>query len=672
MSTKEKEHFKENSPFYFPLEVSPRKGRLPISREDYENKPSGDIFGKIQDAGMKWNHESVNQPEFLIMSTAGGLKNGDETLALGMHSGHFELGDAAKVAANAFKMRSSKPYYVSVSDPCDGRTQGTTGMMNSLAYRNHAATVLGDLSRSLPNRKGVMGIATCDKGLPAMMMALANESHLPTIIMPGGVTLIAKGIKDLGSVQALPSLVSHDEISLEEAQTQGCASCGTPGGGCHFLGTAATSQVVAEALGMALPHSALAPSGGKIWYALAEDTAIALIHLAEKHIMTREIITEDAIYNAMVVHAAFGGSTNLLLHVPAIAHAAGVPMPTREDWIKINRITPRLVNVLPAGTYSTAHVYAAGGVPEVMVHLRTLGLLRENCLTVTGKTLGENLDNWEQGNKMFPWEANNKGNRREQVRFNLQAFNPNAHPDKVILPPEEAHKANMKSTLTFPSGNLAPEGSVIKSGAIAPELIDESGIYYKKGMAKVFVSESSAIRSINQGEVKPGHIVILMGTGPSGTGMEETFQVTGALKQLSFGKEIALITDGRFSGVSTGACIGHVGPEALVGGPISKVQDGDIIEIRIDCDNLTGSINLIAACTDPDRELNEAEVAELFAVRSPHPQLRPHPELPDDIKIWAATQSGIWKGCVQDADRILKIMKAGLKALTLDSSPVKG
>ena len=663
MSNKDKEHFQENSPFYFPLEVTPRKGRLPISREDYENKPSGDIFGKIQDAGMRWNHIDVNQSEFLIMSTAGGLKNGEETLALGMHSGHFELGDAAKVAASAFKSRSTKPYYVSVSDPCDGRTQGTTGMMNSLAYRNHAATVLGDLRRSLPNRKGVMGIATCDKGLPAMMMALANEADLPTIIMPGGVTLIAKGIKDLGSVQSLPSLVSHREISLAEAQSQGCASCGTPGGGCHFLGTAATSQVVAEALGMALPHSALAPSGGKIWYALAEDSALALVNLAENNIYTSQILTQDAVFNAMVVHAAFGGSTNLLLHIPAIAHAAGLKMPTREEWENINRQTPRLVNVLPAGKYSTAHVYAAGGVPEVMLHLRKLGLLKEDCLTVTGKTLGENLDVWEQGGKMYAWEAENKRDRRKQVRFNLQTFNPDAHPDKVILSPEAANKANMKSTLTFPTGNLAPEGALIKSGAIAPEMIDDNGIYYKKGVAKVFVSEANAMKAINHGEVKPGQIIILMGTGPSGTGMEETFQITGALKQLSFGKEIALITDGRFSGVSTGACIGHVGPEALVGGPIGKVQDGDIIEIKIDCDNLSGSINLIASHSNPNVELSEAEIAELFSNRLPHPQLRPHPELPNDIKIWAATQSGIWEGCVQDADRILKIVKAGIEAL---------
>ncbi|MBX2841368.1 MAG: dihydroxy-acid dehydratase, partial [Flammeovirgaceae bacterium] len=404
------------------------------------------------------------------------------------------------------------------------------------------------------------------------------------------------------------------------------------------------------------------PSGGKIWYAIAEDTALALVNLAKNNINTNQIVTQDAVYNAMVVHAAFGGSTNLLLHVPAIAHAAGLKMPTREEWEKINRQTPRLVNVLPAGKYSTAHVFAAGGVPEVMLHLRKLGLLKEDCLTVTGKTLGENLDVWEQGGKMYPWETDDKSNRREQVRFNLQEFNPDAHPDKVILSPENAKKENMKSTLTFPSGNLAPEGAVIKSGAIAPEMIDDNGIYYKKGAAKVFVAEADAIKAINQGEIKPGHIIILIGTGPSGTGMEETFQVTGALKQLSFGKEIALITDGRFSGVSTGACIGHVGPEALVGGPISKVQDGDIIEIKIDCDNLGGSINLIATHNDPSAELIEDDIAKLLSNRSPHPQLRPHPELPNDIKIWAATQNGIWEGCVQDADRILKIMKAGMNA----------
>src|SRR5207248_392062 len=263
------------------------------------------------------------------------------------------------------------------TDPCDGRTQGTPGMMDSLPYRNDAAQVFRRLIRSLPTRRGVIGVATCDKGLPAMMMALAAMRDLPCVLVPGGVTLPPEEGEDAGKIQTVGVRFAHGKITLREAAEMGCRACASPGGGCQFLGTAATSQVVGEALGLSLPHSALAPSGQPIWLDMAVRSARALVRLESRGITTRQIVTDKAIRNAMVVHAAFGGSTNLLLHIPAIAHAAGLRKPSLTDWIEINRKTPRLVSVLPNGPvdHPTVRVFLAGGVPEVMLHLRELGLL---------------------------------------------------------------------------------------------------------------------------------------------------------------------------------------------------------------------------------------------------------------------------------------------------------
>ena len=269
--------------------------------------------------------------------------------------------------------------------------------MDSLPYRNDAATVLRRLIRSLPRRSGVMGIGTCDKGLPAMMMALAGAKNLPCILVPGGVTLPPTDGEDAGKVQTIGVRYAHGTLSLEEASELGCKACGSAGGGCQFLGTAATSQVVGEALGLSLPHSALAPSGQAVWLDLAVRSARALEQLAKRGITLEQILTPGSIRNAMVVHAAFGGSTNLLLHIPAIAHAAGLARPTVQDWIEINRKVPRLVDALPNGPigHPTVQVFLAGGVPEVMLHLRELGLLDESCMTVTGQSWGEVLEGWK-------------------------------------------------------------------------------------------------------------------------------------------------------------------------------------------------------------------------------------------------------------------------------------
>ncbi len=611
--------------------------------------PSGNLFGLTQNVGMGWSPSALGGPQYVIVSTAGGIRDAEgRPVALGYHTGHWEIELLVRRAAETLKGQGAIPFAAFCSDPCDGRTQGTTGMFDSLAYRNDAAIVMRRLIRSLPTASGVLGVATCDKGLPATMLALAGTKSLPGVIVPGGVTLPAVGAEDAGQVQSLGARFAQDLVTLDYAAEMGCRACGSSGGGCQFLGTAATSQVVAESLGMALPHSALTPSGEPSWFELGQRSAWALIRLHAAGIPLARILTAEAIENAMVVHAAFGGSTNLLLHIPAIAHAAGIAQPTVEDWIRVNRATPRLVDALPNGPrgHPTVQVFMAGGVPEVMLHLRRLGLLKERVLTATGDTLGTSLDWWESSQ------------RRERARSRL-ASGGRVSPNDVIMSPDAARRAGLTSTVIFPVGNLAPEGSVIKATAIDRSVVGDDQIFRHRGRARVFVDERDAIRAVKgvvrEGEraIETGDVIVLIGNGPSGTGMQETAQITTALRYLPWGKHVALVTDGRFSGLSTGACVGHVGPEALVGGPIGKVRDGDLIEIVIDRNTLEGSVNLVGVNGQP---LAPDEIDRTLRERPPHPGLAPHEKLPDDTRLWAALQrasGGTWAGCVYDVDLIV-------------------
>lgn len=628
-------------------------GSLPLTDEMLRTWSSGDLFGLTQSAGMGWAPKDLLGDQYLILSTQGGVRaeNG-EPVALGYHTGHWEVGLQVKAAANVFSDAGCVPFAAFCSDPCDGRSQGTDGMFDSLPYRNDAAIVMRRLIRSLPRRKGVMGIATCDKGLPAAMIALAGMQHLPTAIVPGGVTLPPVEGEDAGKVQTIGARYSQGEISLEQASLEGCRACGTPGGGCQFLGTAATAQVVAEALGMTIPHAALAPSGAEVWLDAARATANALREMVRTGMTTADIITEDALHNAMVMHAAVGGSTNLLLHIPAIVHAAGVRRPNAEDFRAVNASVARFVDVLPNGPkgYPTICLFLAGGVPEIALHLRRMGLWRTSARTITGMTWDEVLDRWETSE------------RRELVRRRLTECE-GIDPDQVIIPPAEAKRQGLTSTVCFPIGNLCPEGSVIKATAIDPTVVDEDGVYRKRGPARVFTSERAAIAAVKNRDVKAGDIMVLIGRGPLGCGMEETYQITSALKYLPWGKEVALITDARFSGVSTGACIGHVGPEALAGGPIAKVREGDLIEIIIDRVNLDGQVNLIGTS---QQELAPAEALALLDSREPHPDLAEDPKIPDDTRLWAALQQvggGTWGGCIYDVDKIIETLKAGQAAI---------
>ena len=619
------------------------EGALPLTEEMLRERPSGDIFGMTQNAGMGWRAAELGRKQFLILSTQGGIRAEDGTpIALGYHTGHFEIGLLAQAAAKEFKELGALPFAGTCSDPCDGRSQGTTGMFDSLAYRNDAAIVFRRLVRSLPTGSGVMGVATCDKGLPAMMMALAGTPDLPTILVPGGVTLPPEEGEDTAVVQTIGARFSHGILSLEEAAEAGCRACASPGGGCQFLGTAATAQVVGEAMGLSLPHSALAPSGEPVWADMATRSAKALWTLEERGLKTTDIVTNAAIRNAMVVHAAFGGSTNLLLHIPAIAHAARLRRPSVEDWIDVNSRVPRLVSVLPNGPvhHPTVRVFLAGGVPEVMLYLREMDLLDLNELTVSGQTLGQNLDWWKSSE------------RRQRFREILQQQD-GIDPDEVIMSPSKAKERGLTSTVTFPRGNIIPEGAVIKSTAIDPSVVDDDGVFHMEGPARVFTSEKAAISAIKDGRIQAGDIMILTGIGPMGTGMEETYQVTSALKYLPFGKQVALITDARFSGVSTGACIGHAGPEGLAGGPIGKLRDDDRIRIVIDRNTNMGSADFVG---ENGRTFDGEEGSEILAKRSSRDDMAPNPDLPDDTRLWAALQGlsgGTWGGCVFDVDAVV-------------------
>ena len=614
-----------------------RTGSLPFTEEMLRNSPSGDLFGWSHNVGMGWRPDLITSDQVLILTTAGGIREDDgRPVALGYHTGHWEVNLVAKEAAIDFKKNNWIPFAGHCSDPCDGRTQGTTGMMDSLPYRNSAAEVLGRLIRSLPTARGLMGVATCDKGLPAMMMALAESKRFPGILVPGGVTLPPDRGEDAGTVQSIGSRFSHGEISLKEAAEAGCVACASSGGGCQFFGTAATSQAVAEALGIALPHSALAPSGEEVWLEMGRTSSRALRDMVKNGLALNHILTPGAFKNAMLVHAAMGGSTNLLLHLPAIARSAGLEAPSLEQWLEINRLVPRIVDVLPNGpnNFMTVQVFLAGGVQEVMLHLREMGVLDLSCLTVTGKNIDQNLDDWQ------------KSERRTRFKEILYTKD-GVDPEDVIMSPDKASQKGIARTLAFLSGNLAPQGAIVKSTSISPNLYSSSGNYYHEGRARVFYDESSAIaavKSTGDQRVLPGEVIVLLGRGPMGAGMPETAQITSALKYTKALSENALITDGRFSGFSSGPCIGHIGPEALSGGPIGKLIDGDQIKIEINKDNCVGRIDYIGD-------------VEAFQKRPMNPNLREDPNMPESVKLWAALQNtggGTWGGCVPNVGEIIK------------------
>lgn len=609
------------------------QGSLPVTPEMLIERPTGDLFGWSMNAGMGWDISTLGRKEFLILSTHGGIRAADGTpIALGYHTGHWEVGLLMEAAARELKARGAIPFAAYCTDPCDGRTQGTNGMFDSLPYRNDAATVFGRLIRSLPTCKGVLGVATCDKGLPAMMMALAGAHNLPCVLVPGGVTLQAEDSEDAGKIQSAGARFARGQMTLQEAADALCRACATPGGGCQFLGTAATSQVVGEALGMSLPHSALSPSGHPIWTDMAVRSARAAIEMEKQGTAMRHVLTAASVRNALVVHAACGGSTNLILHLPAIAYAAGLQRPTVDDWARVNRQTPRLVDSLPNGPkgHPTVQVFLAGGVPELMLHLRRMGLLETDALTVSGHKLGAVLDWWEQSE------------RRVALRKLLKERD-GVDPDDVIMDADGARRRGLTSTVTFPKGNLAPGGAVIKSTAIDPSMVDASGVYRHVGPARVFLTERAAIKAIKGGEIRrrcaSADVPRSDGHGHGGNFRDHGRAEVSGFRQACGGADGRAFQRGFDWRVHRAH---HAGGSRR--GPIGKLREGDLIEIVIDRVKLEGTVNLLAG----DAEL---------AARPLRDDLAADPDLPPQTRLWAALQNasgGTWGGCVFAVDDIVK------------------
>ena len=529
-------------------------------------------------------------------------------------------------------------------------------MMDSLAYRNEAASIFRRLIRSLPGRKGVLGVATCDKSLPAMMMALASMRDLPVAIVPGGVTLPPEQGEDLGTIQSVGARFAQGEVTLDYARQMTCRACAGAGGGCQFLGTAATAQVVAEALGLTLPHAALAPSGQEIWLDIARRSARALRRLSQQGLTAGRILSNASIRNAMTVFAAFGGSTNLLLHIPAIAFAAGLDRPTIDDWNMVNRKTPRLVDVLPNGPvgHPTVRAYLAGGVPEVMLHLRQMGLLDLEVLTITGQPLGPTLDWWE------------RSDRRRRLREILHQKD-GVDPDDVIMPADRARARGLTGTITLPQGNLAPQGAVDQEHGHRPLARgcrrrlsqDRSGpgLYRRAGRHPGDPGGRRAAGRYHGGDLCRA-VGQRHGGDPPGYGRPEE----SLLGQARGGHHRRPLQRRQHRGLHRPRRSRKPSPAD----PSASFATAIIIQI-VDRPQPSGGQ------PRPDRSRPTRRQSErspelgrrILAERPLRPDLAPYSDMPDDTRLWAALQEisgGTWAGCVYDTGQILRTLEAGRRS----------
>ncbi len=636
---------------------------LAISGEAFDG-PSGDQFGLQQNAGMIGDNQRLNPvaPNVHVVSTHGGfIGSNGERLAVSAHTGSAELHRLIAGACDQLVTDGFLPIASYCSDNCDGRTQGTLGGFDSLPSRNDAYRAMIGQCRSLPQRRGVLGVATCDKGLPATMMMLAaagKQLNLPGIVVLGGVALPpsidesnravweAAGVspEDAGKSQSLGSRIALGQVTVDQASLIGCAACATVGGGCQFFGTAATAQVIAEALGMALPHTALAPSGQAIWADSGRRAAEALKAMIEAGISMQDILTQDAVHNAMVIHAMSGGSTNLLLHVPAVCRKAGLEIPTVEQWNNVNRDVPRILSVLPNGprNHVTVRAFLAGGVPEMMLHARALGLLKLDAMTVSGARLGDVLEEWE------------KSDRREYVRETLREQD-GVDPDEVIMAPQKAKSMGLEATVIIHRGNLAPEGALVKSSVMDPELFDANGVFKTVRNARVFTGIQACMQAIRSGTIDQNDAIILIGLGPM-VGMPEIANVTNALKDIPGLEHVVVITDARFSGHNKGASFGHVTPEALKGGPIGKVLDGDKIQVYVNRPDLEASIDLVI---HHDGEWSVERGSQALQGRQSRKDLMIDPRCPEEVIQFGLSTGSAWEGCVADTAALARLMGYG-------------
>lgn len=493
--------------------------------------------------GMGWTVADLDKPQILVESTFGDSHPGSA------HLDQF-VGEAVKGIAEA----GGKAARYFVTDICDGIAQGHDGINYSLVSRDMIANMIEIHGNSTGFDGGVF-IASCDKSVPACLMGLCRL-NLPSIMITGGVMDAGPDLLTLEQIGAYSAMCQRGEISEEQLlyyKHHACPSCGA----CSFMGTASTMQIMAEALGLMLPGSALMPATSIELKEMAHHAGIQVLELVKKGIKVSDIVTKEAFENAIMVHAAISGSTNSLLHIPAIAHELGIEIDS-NTFDRMHRGAHYLLDIRPAGRWPAQFFYYAGGVPAVMEEIKSM--LHLDVMTVTGKMLGENL---------IDLKANGFYERCEQYlhKWNLKRTDVIRRFD---------HPIGDNGTVAILKGNLAPEGSVVKHSAVPKEM------FQAVLKARPFDCEEDAIAAVLSHQIKPGDAVIIRYEGPQGSGMPEMFYTTEAISSdAELGKSIALITDGRFSGASKGPAIGHVSPEAAEGGPIALIEEGDLVHIDI-------------------------------------------------------------------------------------------
>ena len=520
--------------------------------------------------GMGWTTEDLKKPQIMVESTYGDSHPG---------SAHLDL--LINEAEKAIREHNGKAAKYFTTDMCDGQAQGHDGMNYSLVSREYIADMIEIQAMATPFDAGVF-IASCDKGLPGNLKALARL-NMPSIIITGGIMAAGPNMLTLEQLGTYSARFERGEITEKElcfAKENACPSCGA----CSFMGTASTMQVTAEALGLTLPGSALLPATSPDLLTKAYETGVRAIELAKEGLLPSQILTEKAFENAIMVHAAIAGSSNSLLHIPAIAHEVGIELDA-DKFDEIHRRIPYILNIRPSGFYPGEYFYYAGGVPGIMEEIKEF--LHLDVMTVTGKTLGENLEELKRNGYYERCYA-------ELEKRNLK---------KEDIIKTVANPIQKQGALAILKGNLAPEGAVIKHSAVPKEMREAVLI------ARPFNSEEEAIKAVLTGEINPGDAVIIRYEGPKGSGMPEMFYTTEAIaSDPRIAASTALITDGRFSGASRGPAIGHVSPEATEGGPIALVEEGDLIKISV-------SERKLSIIGVNNRELPEEEIEKILAER---------------------------------------------------------
>lgn len=493
--------------------------------------------------GMGWSVEDLEKPQIMVESTYGDS-----------HPGSAHLNIFVEEAVRGINEHGGKAARYYATDICDGMAQGHDGINYSLASRDMIANMIEIHANATTFDSGVF-IASCDKSVPAQLMGI-GRINIPSIMVTGGVMDAGPDMLTLEQIGAYSAMCQRGEISDEKLtfyKQHACPSCGA----CSFMGTASTMQIMAEALGLMLPGSALMPATCEELKEVAYKAGIRAVQMAREGVKARDIVTRESFENAVMVHAAISGSTNSLIHIPAIAHEFGIDFDA-ESFDRMHRGAHYLLDIRPAGKWPAQFFYYAGGVPTIMEEIKSM--LHLDVCTVTGKTLGENLEDLKNsgfyekcGEYLKKWNL-----KRTDI---IRSFDDPIGSD---------------GTVAILKGNLAPDGAVVKHSAVPKEM------FQALLRARPFDCEEDAIAAVLNHDVKPGDAVIIRYEGPKGSGMPEMFYTTEAISSdAKLGKTIALITDGRFSGASKGPAIGHVSPEAAEGGPIALVKENDLIEMDI-------------------------------------------------------------------------------------------